>query len=171
TRYGSAGFMKNMAETPDSLTAIATDLLEAALETKKQRLAQGCESGCTAGEVAEIVYRVAPVSFLANEEQNAVCLAFEEQTRATPMRFEPRAFASVGDMNAWIMAFSQGRGEDGKLLYERCSSNCSPRYTFHIADDEAGYQVRTEVLCGLARDKSNDQYLVSTALSRRCAVN
>ena len=62
-------------------------------------------------------------------------------------------------------------GEDGKLLYERCYSNCSPRYTFLIAEHTSGYAVRTEVHCGLARDRSNDRYRISTALRRSCPVN
>ncbi len=171
TEYGSAGFMKNLAESPDSIRAIAARLLEAALADRGNLQAAGCSGACEGPESTEIVYRVAPIAFLAREQQNDVCLDFEQRTRETPMRFGPRAFESVADLNEWIMAFSQGRGDDGKALYEQCSSNCSPRYTFHIAENGNGYRVRSEVQCGLARDKSNDQYLVSTALRYTCAVN
>lgn len=171
TEYGSAGFMKNLAESEDSIRTIAGRMLKSALTAENTRLPEGCESFCGGAEVPEVVYRVAPVAFLADDKQNDVCVAFEEQTSADPMLFGARSFASVAELNDWIMAFSQGRGDDGKLLYERCSSNCSPRYTFLIGQENSGYEVRAEVLCGLARDKSNDQYLISTALRRRCAVN
>lgn len=170
TEYGSAGFIKNMAESPDSIRAIAARLLEVALASEKAPAA-GCEPACPHGQTTEVIYRVAPVAFLADDKQHEVCLAFEDQTVADPMLFEARSFGSVDDVNEWMTAFSQGRGEDGRLLYERCSSNCSPRYTFVIHEQGAGYAVKAEVLCGLARDKSNDQYLISTAVRQRCAVN
>ena len=170
TEYGSAGFIKNMAESPDSIRAIAARLLEVALAGENEPAA-GCEPACPHGQTTQVIYRVAPVSFLADNKQHEVCLAFENQTAANPMLFEARSFSSVDDVNEWMTAFSQGRGEDGRLLYERCSSNCSPRYTFVIHEQDAGYEVKAEVLCGLARDKSNDQYLISTAVRHRCAVN
>ena len=48
-----------------------------------------------------------------------------------------------------------------------------PKLDIQIAviDNTSGYAVRTEVHCGLARDKSNDQYRISTALRRSCPVN
>lgn len=171
TEYGSAGFIKNMAESPDSIRAIAAGLLGVALTDDAQPAVPGCDPSCPVGQLSEVVYRVAPVAFLPDEKQHEVCLTFEKQTSETPMLFDPRSFASVDDLNEWMTAFSQGRGEDGRLLYERCGSNCSPRYTFFIASEGAGYQVKAEVLCGLARDKSNDQYLISTALRQRCVVN
>lgn len=170
TEYGSAGFIKNLAESADSIRMIAARLLESALSAENAPSAD-CVSSCPDQEIAEVIYRVAPVAFLADDQQNEICLTLEEQTSVEPMRFEARSFDSVPKLNDWIMAFSQGRGVDGKLLYERCSSNCSPRYTFHIAEQPTGYEVTAEVLCGIARDKANDQYLISTALRRSCATN
>ena len=171
TEYGSAGIMKNLAESADSIKAIASRLLERALTVESRKPARGCDTDCPASEAAEVVYRVAPMAFLPRTEQNQACLTFEKQTTLTPMRFEPPAFENFESLNAWISDLSQGRGDDGERLYEQCSSNCSPRYTFFIAAHEDGYAVRAEVLCGLARDRSNDQYLISTALKRSCAVN
>lgn len=171
TRYGAAGFMKNLAETEDSIKAIAREILASALKPQTNKAANDCDQDC-AGQLADqIVYRVAPVAFLPQEKQNQVCLDFEKQTAATPFEFGRRQFKDVEALNKWIMEFSQGRGDDGKKLYEQCGSNCSPRYTFLITDAEQGYNVSAEVLCGLARDKSNDQYLISTAVRRVCEIN
>ncbi|MEQ8661671.1 MAG: hypothetical protein RLW62_12725 [Gammaproteobacteria bacterium] len=171
TEYGSAGIMKNLAETEDSIRAVAQRLLQQALEVESRKPSAGCTADCPDAGVAEVIYRVAPMAFLPRPEQNDVCLRFEEKTTREPMRFTPPAFADFAALNTWIADFSQGKGVDGKALYERCSSNCSPRYTFVIGDVDSGYAVEAAVLCGLARDRSSDQYLISTALRRSCAVD
>ncbi|MCZ6667022.1 MAG: hypothetical protein O7B81_17115 [Gammaproteobacteria bacterium] len=168
--YGSAGIIQNLAGHPDSIREVAGRLLEEALTSEAADPA-GCGSGCRDSERAEVVYRVAPMSLLAAEDQHEVCIKLDTETKEKPLVFEPREFETVDALNDWIMDFSQGWGEDGKLLYERCYSNCSPRYTFLIAEHTSGYAVRTEVHCGLARDRSNDQYRISTALRRSCPVN
>lgn len=159
TETGSVGIIKNLAEHPNSIRAVAGRLLSDAL------IADGKRSS------AEIVYRVAPTAYLADNQQHEVCRKFENETSSHPLTFNQRQFRNVDELNEWIMDFSQGHGEDGRLLYELCSSNCSPRYTFLIAEQNAGYAVKAEVLCGLARDRSNDVYRVSTAVRRSCAVN
>ncbi len=167
---GSAHLIHNLASHPESIRAIARRLLEEALNGDHEKT-HGCAPNCATVKRPEVVYRVSPTEFLAPEEQRAVCKQFETETKAHPLRFESRVFETVDELNDWIMDFSQGFGKDGELLYEQCSSNCSPRYTFLIAEERAGYAVKTEVLCGLARDRTNNQYLISTALRRRCAVN
>lgn len=172
TAMGSVGFIKNMAEDPTSIRAVAGRLLESALSDGTKTATQaGCVGNCPDKERSEVVYRVTPTAFLDAAQQHDVCRRYESETTVHPLEFDARSFASVAELNDWIMAFSQGRGADGKLLYERCSSNCSPRYTFLIAEQSSGYAVRAQVLCGLARDKANDQYRISTALRRSCAVN
>jgi hypothetical protein len=165
---GSVAFIKNLAGEQGSLREVAGRLLTSALNEDPP---DPCAPNCPDAAKSEIVYRVAPVAFLAQERQNDICRRFETETSARPLEFGKRNFANVSDMNDWFMEFSQGRGSDGRTLYEKCSSNCSPRYTFLIAEQNTGYAVKTEVLCGLARDRSNDQYRVSTALRRSCAVN
>ena len=168
---GSASFLHNMSGHPDSLSAVAQRLLRNALEGEAATAPRDCEPNCPRNATSEVVYRVTPIEFLAPERQRDVCLRFESETSAEPLRFEEKQFNTVEDMNTWIMAFSQGKGDEGKKLYAQCSSNCSPQYTFLIAQHNAQYQVRTEVLCGLARDKSNNQYRISTALRWTCVVN
>ena len=171
TETGSVGIVQNLAEDPGSIRVVAGRLLTSAFDTDRRTERADCGAACQAREQSQIVYRVTPTAFLADDMQRDVCRQFESETRSHPMTFNQREFRSVEEMNQWIMEFSQGRGEDGRALYARCSSNCSPRYTFLIAEQNSGYAVKTEVLCGLARDKTNDVYLVSTAVRRSCAVN
>ncbi len=172
TATGSVGIIKNLAEDPSSIRSIAGRLLASALSSSDASTSdKTCHAACVQSEKSQIVYRVAPTAYLANDLQRDVCVKFENETTSHPLAFEQREFHSVDELNEWIMAFSQGRGEDGRLLYELCSSNCSPRYTFLIAEQNSGYAVKAEVLCGLARDKSSDVYQVSTAVRRTCALN
>ena len=168
---GSVGFIKNLAEDPSSLRVVAGHLLTKALADEPRPASAGCAPNCSADARAEVVYRVTPTAFLAAGQQRDVCRRFESETTLHPLEFNQRSFRNVAELNDWIMEFSQGRGDDGKLLYQRCSSNCSPRYTFLIAEQNSGYAVRASVLCGLARDKSNENYRISTAVRRSCAVN
>ncbi len=171
TETGSVGIIKNLAEDPSSIRAVAGRLLSNALSADGKTSGSDCDEACVQRAKAQIVYRVAPTTYLADDQQREVCRKFETQTSSHPLTFNQREFSSVAELNEWITAFSQGHGEDGRLLYELCSSNCSPRYTFLIAEQNAGYAVKAEVLCGLARDRSNDVYRLSTAVRRSCAVN
>lgn len=171
SELGSVGFMKNIAEHPESIRVIAERLLTKAVGTREFMEPPDCAGACATTLRSQVVYRVEPTVFLPEEKQQAVCLTFEEQTKSNPMRFDSRDFESIEKLNEWVMAFSQGRGDDGKALYERCSANCSPRYTFYIAKNGEKLTVSADVLCGLARDRKSDQYVVSTAVRWSCLDN
>lgn len=166
----SAGIMYNLAEHPKSIRAVAGRLLNEALEQQKSPAAGLACADCKTPERPRVVYKVAPVHFLHEREQKAVCLKLDAQTRKRPFAFAPQRFATVTELNDWVMAFSQGQGKAGQELYRLCSANCSPRYQFEIAQDDKGLTVDTRVQCGPARDRSSDEYAVSTALRVECGA-
>ncbi len=166
-RTGSAGILYNLAEHPKSIRAVATRLLSEALDAPTTAK-PACGKGCVAARQVEVVYRVAPRDFVPKAGQQALCLTLEDKTSRKPLRFPTQEFDSVENLNAWVMEFTQGRGPLGKELYEQCGGNCSPRYTFVIAQGAEGLRVRTSVVCGLARDTTKEDYEVSTAVRRRC---
>lgn len=168
SEIGSAGIMYNIAEHPESIRAVAGRLLNDALDRQKKSPAATECGDCTADGKPRIVYTVGPIHLLADKDQQAVCRKLDAQTRKQPFEFPPRHFESISALNDWMMAFSQGRGDEGKQLYERCEANCSPNYEFVIEPIEAGLQVETRVQCGLARDRDSDDYQVSTALRLEC---
>lgn len=168
SEIGSAGIMYNIAEHPESIRAVAGRLLNEALDRQKKSPAAAECGDCTADRKPRIVYTVGPIHLLADKDQQAVCRKLDAQTRKKPFEFAARHFDSISALNDWMMAFSQGRGDEGKALYERCEANCSPNYQFVIEPDEAGLQVETRVQCGLARDRESDDYQVSTALRLEC---
>jgi len=159
TEYGSVGFMKNLAESPDSIKAIADKQLKIAFMSENS------------DAKARVIYRVEPLVFLPTSEQKPRCLVLDEQTQLKPLKFQPQSFESISKLNDWIMSFSRGQGDDGKKLYEQCNLNCSPRYTFEILKSSANFDVTTTVHCGLGRDTSSDQYKLSTSIVKSCKTN
>ncbi len=168
---GSAGIMYNIAEHPESIRAVAGRLLNEAIDRQKkaQQDASAC-GDCDADDKPRVVYRVRPIHLLPDAEQQTICRKLDARTRVRPFEFPARHFESISALNDWVMAFSQGRGEEGKELYRRCEANCSPNYQFTIEPDGAGLQVETRVHCGLARDRDSDDYEVSTALRLECGA-
>lgn len=168
SREGSAGILYNLAEHPKSIRAVAAKLLSEALDQSVAKDPMACGTGCTPENQLEVVYRVAPKDFVPKASQQALCLKLETETTREPLRYATQEFDSVEGLNAWVMEFSQGRGELGKQLYAQCGGNCSPRYEFTIAQGAEGLRVDSAVICGLARDTSKEAYKVSTAVRQRC---
>ena len=168
---GSVGLMKNLAEHPESIRAVAGRLLKSAVENTEFLAPSACTEGCADNVKSAIVYEVRPIAFLPEDKQEQVCLNFEKTTKATPMTFGPKTFPSVEGLHAWINDFTRGKGDDGEKLYEACSANCSPRYTFFIEKTGEELTVTSDVLCGLARDKDEEFYQVSTKIRHTCLAN
>ena len=170
SRFGSVALFANLRNTRDSIRAVAKQMLSQALEETSTSAAI-CPAGCVTAQMT-IIYKVLPNAFLDQTEQREVCLKFERDTTESPLRFAEKRFSSLDELNEWIMDFSRGKGPEGRELYRLCSSNCSPRYTFFINNnDSEDFQVRSEVICGLARDRRNKRYRLSTSLRSRCTNN
>ncbi|MBK31350.1 MAG: hypothetical protein CMF53_03965 [Legionellales bacterium] len=163
--------MKNIAEHPDSIRAVASRLLSKAVQSREFKELPKCDHICSSRPQSDVVYRVQPTVFLPERKQQALCLSSEKRTKLKPLRFDKKEFNTVEELNTWIMDLSQGRGADGKLLYKLCGGNCSPRYQFYIAKRMDKLFVETEILCGLARDRKSDQYAVSTSIRWQCSDN
>lgn len=162
----SVGIMYNLAEHPKSVRAVAARLLEDALKESKER-SEACKD-CGKTDLTRVLYRVGPTKFLPDAEQQAICRTLDKDTLKKPMTWPDRKFKTLPEVNEWIRAFSEGRGDEGKDLYAKCSANCSPRYEFEISPEGAEMRLSTRVHCGLARDASDDQYEVATALRTTC---
>ena len=169
SELGSVGFMKNIAEHPESIRAVAKRLLTKAVETPVFKKPPQCTGSCEGTLQSQVIYKVEPTLFLAEDKQQAMCLELEEQTRDEPMHFGDKHFEAIEKLNDWLMEFSQGRGDDGRTLYQQCGANCSPRYTFYISQNGHKLTVSADVLCGLARDRKGDMYAVSTAIRWQCS--
>ena len=166
SEMASVGIMYNLAEHPKSVRAVAARLLDDALNKSKAHT-EACKD-CSKTETTRVLYRVGPTKFLPDAEQQQICRTLDQQTAAKPFTWPDRKFKTLPEVNDWIRAFSEGRGEEGKALYAKCSANCSPRYEFEISPEGEQMRLSTRVHCGLARDANDDQYEVATALRTSC---
>jgi len=167
---GSASLFSNVRSASNSLKAQSRTLLEQAAASRKVVAppSGGCPVGCKPAGPPLVVFRSVPNMFRADYSDADMCKKLEAQTRAAPFRYSGKTFASLDDLNSWFSDFSQGDGPEGKDLYRRCAGACSPQYTNLIDIAGSTFNLVAEVVCGPARDKSDNQYQLSIAYRFAC---
>ena len=169
SEQGSAGVMYNLAEHPTSIRAVAKKLLSAAVASATVAQGTPCVGACGGRAAPRILFRVTPSAYLPMAQQQALCHQMVRQTQARPLHYGPHTFPNVAAFDAWLMEFSQGRGSDGRLLYQQCGGDCDPSFTFNVKPDAQSLAVDTAVVCGYARDRKFDNYRLSTTLLAGCS--
>lgn len=167
----SASMWSNVRSANNSLKVQSRILLEQATASRKVMAPpdSGCPAGCKPAGPPLVVFRSVPNKFRADYSDAEMCKKLETQTRAAPFRYDGKSFASLDDLNSWFSDFSQGDGPDGKDLYRRCSGDCSPQYTNVIdVTTNSTFKLAADVVCGPARDKSDDLYRLSIAYRFVC---
>jgi hypothetical protein len=105
-----------------------------------------------------LVMSSTPKAYLTSYSNHAYCADLEVKTKSEPLKYT-MSFDSPEDLNSWISDFSQGKGEEGSDLYKKCDKDCSPQYKYIISNDKnKPLKVIAQVICGHARDKSNNEY-------------
>ena len=142
-------------ETRKMLNKAETNLASA------EKPANLCPSDCKLPEKPMIVFQSIPNNFLADHDQPGKCQTLHEETEESPFTYSDREFDTMQALESWFSSFSQGKGEDGKNLYERCDGKCSPQYKNIILSDGNKLILTAEVVCGPARDKKDNSYQIS----------
>lgn len=109
-----------------------------------------------------------PNKLLDNYSDKTYCETKKQETENSPLQFNSPEIPSLDNLNSWIADFSQGKGEKGGELYEKCDRSCSPSYEYHISyrkEQGEKINVTASVVCGHARDKDDNQYTLSL---RKC---
>ncbi len=158
----SAGTWANLRNNEGSLRYETSRLLGDALAKAPTAAApQGvCPQACKSEGPPKVIFLATPRKTLNDYSDKAECSKLLEQTTIKPFDFSNRKFPNSADLAAWFNDFSQGSGDDGKDLYNRCYGDCSPRYTTNIRLDSNNLMTDTQVICGHARDKSDDTYIL-----------
>lgn len=120
-----------------------------------------CPSNCELANQPLIVFSSIPNKFLSNYDQQEKCEGLLDETEKNPMTYNDREFDTMQALESWFSDFSQGKGKDGKDLYERCSGQCSPQYKNIISKNNNKYLLDASVICGQARDKKDNNYEIS----------
>lgn len=144
---GSAGTWGNLRNNKGSLRFETKNLLDKNLELVDSSIS--------------LIMSSTPREYLTSYSNQEYCAELENKTTKKPLEYS-RSFNSPDELNVWISDFSQGKGEEGSDLYKKCDRDCSPQYNYIISEDEnKTLKVTAEVICGHARNKSNNEYQLS----------
>ncbi len=111
-----------------------------------------------------------PNKVLTDYSDQQYCLDKKSKTTSSKLEFSSPTLEGDDALNAWIGDFSQGKGEAGNKLYDLCDKSCSPSYEYRIdfssstkkdKDGSLSYGVKALVICGEARDKDDNQYILN----------
>lgn len=165
---GSASVFSNATNSKGSLRHESGALLKAALGKLDSAAPSDCQAcGDAKGQV---VLTSVPHAFLSGYSDEADCKKQFAATQAKPLQYLDRKFASLDELNSWVGDFSQGKGADGADLYVRCPGSCSPQFTYKIVRPAPNsLSASADVVCGPARDKSDNQYDLAVATSWSCS--
>lgn len=169
----SASFWGNLRNREGSISYESNALFTAAKDEadKLIRPDNFCPKGCQVSKRAVLFFRSAPNKFLSDYDDSKYCEALLESTTRTPLTYVTTALTSIDELNSWISDLSQGKGDSGTDLYEKCDKSCSPRFEYTIArrGEVAGqYLVKASVTCGPARDKDDNMYNLDAFFRWNC---
>lgn len=166
---GSAGFFSNLRNAEHSINFQMDLLLDEAMEraTQVSRNHPPCVKDCHVPRVA-VVFKSSPNILLHDYEEASSCEKLLHKTTIEPIVYANRSFSSKDDAKKWYRDLTRGRGADGKDLYTRCPGLCSPSYSSMAFQKAGKFIVTTTIICGHARDKDDDQYLLSASLRWLC---
>jgi hypothetical protein len=169
TTHATASLLANESNRPGSVRYESGAILQKAQAgiPHAEKPADLCPARCGLVPDPVIVFKAIPQKFLTNYSDYAKCQALLEQTQKTPFEYD-KQFDTMSDVQDWFSNFSRGKGTDGKDLYNKCSGQCSPQYEFFIANESGKLVLDADVVCGHARDKSNNMYDISYSYQWVC---
>ena len=166
----NASAWANLRNARGSLRFETGRIISAADEhvAKAQEPANLCPSHCALPNKPEIIFRSLPNEVKQDYSDEAHCGELLRKTQKQPFAYSDRSFKNLSSLNSWFGDLSRGKGKDGRDLYEKCNASCSPNYTTVINKLDKEYKVNIHVVCGHARDKSDNQYELNAAYRWTC---
>lgn len=167
----SAGFFSNLRRSESSLRNQTDKLLNEGrirahhlLHASKMH---SCSMPCS-DAVVSMRFTSRPHQTLTTYRESNRCETLLQTTMKTPIVYQEKKFESEDAARSWYKALTLGEGPDGKDLYRRCPGSCSPSYETHIYWRDNKLNLTTTVVCGHARDKTDDTYDLSLSLQWIC---
>lgn len=169
----TASSFANLRNSPGSLKhEISRSFEQAKMETKGAVPPEElCKNGCAMSQTPIIYIKSIPLKYLDSYSDKAKCQELYERTRNNPYSYNRDGFSNLDDLFQWMRDLSQGKGSDGKDLYNRCDGDCSPQYDYTIIEGRANqtHATQTTVVCGHARDKSDNNYKLEYGYRFNCS--
>ena len=127
-----------------------------------------CPEGCSINSLPMMQFSSVPKSFKQDYGEYGECQTYLEETRVHPLTYNKELELEQEDLEKWLGDFSQGSGPEGKDLYNRCPGSCSPQYSYDIHVLEEKLDVVAHVICGHARDKNENEYVINSHVFWYC---
>lgn len=157
TETATASVLANASNSDGSIRSASSRMLTKAIDTAG-----------AAKPTQRVIFTSIPELSKKTTSDDQMCREHEKTTMKAPLTFDDKRFASTDDLTDWIMDFTQGKGAEGKSLYEQCPGKCSPQYTWWIDPVESDLLVKARVVCGMPRDRSGNKYQLTTVLTAIC---
>jgi hypothetical protein len=172
TFSATAGSWDNFRENPGSISFESKRMLAsgvAKLKAAKVPAGFSCPATCVIPQTAKLKFSSTPEQFVAEYSDQPKCDQLFKNTKGSPLKYPGQSFDTVELFATWFSEFSQGSGKEGKDLYRKCDGSCSPQYLTLLSPHEQGYTVDAAAVCGPARDKSQNRYILATAIVWQCS--
>ncbi len=170
-KEATAGLFANATNRAGSLRRESAAVIDTLLDTLSAQTGGFCQKPCVPANNARVILSTVPRIVKKDYAEKDYCAKLLARTSDEPLRYKDRTFKSREKLQEWVSEFSQGEGKDGKDLYRRCDKSCSPRYEYVITETKDGrFSVSAEVVCGHARDKSDNMYAVKGSLLQTCTL-
>ncbi len=170
TVTANAGIFTNLLKSSGSLNFESDRLFNQAQQRRKELAppVDLCPAEC-GRPMLQFAFTSTPRIFLDSYPDQGSCDALYQLTRQKPLIFTSEPFDQSSDIRDWYKDFSRGANPEGEDLYRQCPGACSPQYKAYITTNSAGrFLIEAHVVCGPARDKTDNTYLLSSALRWIC---
>ena len=167
-KTASAGTFANLRGSSDSLKVQSQELINNAIsKSGNSDKLRDCKD-CDPDKQAKVIFTASPSKYLTEYTDKEKCNTYLKETTDNPIQWRSLKFNTPKEISDYFAELSQGKGEQGKLLYSKCDGDCSPRYKLEILPDGSAFNANIDVICGPARDKDEGMYKLETALAWNC---
>lgn len=161
--FATAGFLANIRDKPNSIKVRSKKIFN---QNSFKNIHIDCPKNCKVG-LTEMIFSTIPSKFKTSYSDKTKCEKYLKKTSKQPIVYKKK-FKTMEKLHKWYSEFSRGKEKEGEDLYKKCDGECSPSYKLFTKEMNGEYDVRVEVICGHARDKSDNMYKLKTTLRRQC---
>lgn len=159
----TASIWANYWQLPGSISFDAKEIL---LDAQTfLYLEQSKHNNCSTQKEQYINFIAIPEKFISNDYVDKdSCDALLIKTNLQPFIYTNTSSRQIDEIAIEFMQISKGTGAIGKDIYARCPGRCSPQYQITLRPLADGFQTQLQAICGPARDKDNNNYILSSHL-------
>lgn len=168
-KTAEASVLSSLFASKKTLSAVVDEMTKRVEKELDGFKAPSCLSACGASVDRAARFMVRPKKELTSYGDKQLCQRLEKETKASPIVIEKSGFVSASSFSSWFGDVAKGSGTEGKVLYEKCPGDCSPRYEITLDKALNGtYDARINAICGEARDKKDNKFELELSYLFQC---